>query len=86
MQVAQVLLIRRLAQHRKAEGGGALSLPTPCILGRLTQLVRVPALQAGCHWFESGIAHHIKRYGQNDLGRFSSKSLCPFFVFANEVD
>jgi hypothetical protein len=29
----------------------------PAHLGRLAQLVRAPALQAGSHWFESGIAH-----------------------------
>ena len=28
-----------------------------CGIGRLAQLVRVPALQAGCHWFESSTAH-----------------------------
>ena len=27
--------------------------------GRLAQLVRAPALQAGGHWFESYIAHHL---------------------------
>ena len=26
--------------------------------GRLAQLVRAPALQAGGHWFESSNAHH----------------------------
>ena len=29
-------------------------------LGRLAQLVRAPALQAGGRWFEPSIAHHIK--------------------------
>ena len=27
------------------------------LIGRLAQLVRAPALQAGGHWFESSIAH-----------------------------
>jgi hypothetical protein len=31
---------------------------TPCRDGRLAQLVRAPARQAGGHWFESSIAHH----------------------------
>ena len=30
-----------------------------CMYGRLAQLVRAPALQAGGHRFESYIAHHL---------------------------
>ena len=32
--------------------------------GRLAQLVRAPALQAGGHRFESYIAHHIFVYAE----------------------
>ncbi len=28
------------------------------LVGRLAQLARAPALQAGGHWFESSTAHH----------------------------
>ena len=30
------------------------------LFGRLAQLARAPALQAGGHWFKSSIAHDIK--------------------------
>ena len=43
------------------------------IYGRLAQLVRAPALQAGGRWFEPGIAHHCE-------GPLDSLSRGPFSV------
>ena len=34
-------------------------MSTDYFIGRLAQLVRAPALQAGGHRFESYIAHHV---------------------------
>ncbi len=43
---------------------------TPFIPGRLAQLVRAPALQAGGHRFESCTAHHINAAARNGCGFF----------------
>ncbi len=40
------------------------------VFGRLAQLARAPALQAGGHWFEPSTAHHENK-----------KALMPFLIF-----
>ena len=46
--------------------------------GRLAQLVRAPALQAGGRWFEPGIAHHYE-------GPSDSLSEGPFSVYSGRI-
>ena len=46
-------------------------LPDATVFGRLTQLVRVPSLQGGGHWFESSIAHSI--FGKHIPNCFRSR-------------
>ena len=52
--------VRRGSQLAFAQIGVSRYFPT-LNLGRLAQLVRAPALQAGGRWFEPSIAHHIPR-------------------------
>ena len=64
LTLAPVLLVRGLLRadpdriaDRGALGEGGDRPETGKGYGRLAQMVRAPALQAGGHWFESSIAH-----------------------------
>ena len=44
--------------------------------GRLAQLVRAPALQAGGHRFESYIAHHYLLFGYAEIAQLVEQLTC----------
>ena len=50
------------------------------VFGRLAQLVRAPALQAGGHRFESYIAHHAEMAQLVDRGRQPAGDFSHIFI------
>ena len=56
--------VRLVDQDRRPSlSGREFNSPTGYQSARVTQMVRVPALQAGGSWFESKRAHHIRKEG-----------------------